>query len=111
MNKYFFTFGDDPRFPFPDGWVEVESPERELAIRAFKTFHPDRDGTGVVNCADFYSESEFRLLNHSANLNTWHGKCHERITVVHTRDHERGNVIHELITYIRTPVEDPPEDD
>lgn len=111
MKRYFFTFGNDPHFPYEDGWIEVESPERELALRAFRAFHPDRDGTGVINCADIYDESTFKLLNHSINLNDWHGQCHERITVAHTRGQGRGNLVHELISYIRMPIEDPPEDD
>lgn len=34
MNRYFYTFGSDPGFPYQNGWVEVRAASREEALTA-----------------------------------------------------------------------------
>lgn len=100
-NIYFYTYGSDEKFPYQFGWTEIEAPDWSTAHRAFRTFHPSRDNARVLNCADFYTEDEFKYAFPDAN-NLGKG-CHERITVEVYTDvmDDSGNVIHETIGYRR----------
>lgn len=76
LNRYFFTFGSDPGFPYQRGWVEVLAPDLPAAVAGFQRKFPDRH-PGTVNCAFWYTEEQF--------LKKWAGvlgaypeeKCHE----------------------------------
>lgn len=100
-NIYFYTYGSDEKFPYQFGWTEIEAPDWSTAHRAFRAFHPSLDNARVLNCADFYTEDEFKYAFPDAN-NLGKG-CHERITVEVYTDvmDDSGNVIHETIGYRR----------
>ena len=44
MNRYFYTFGSDPGFPYQNGWVEIRADSFEEADRKFRAQFPDRPG-------------------------------------------------------------------
>ena len=48
MNRYFYTFGSDPGFPYQNGWVEVRATSRDEADRKFRARCPDRPGHEVI---------------------------------------------------------------
>ena len=78
--KFYFTYGSDERFPYQNGWTEVDAPDKSTACAAFRHYHPDRDPEiPCLNCAEVYTESFAETLvpfgvNHE-------GRCHERITL------------------------------
>ena len=60
MKNYYFTFGSDSRFPYGrNDYVVVQADNLTLAVEAFKHVHPNRIGSGNLNCADFYHEDVF----------------------------------------------------
>ena len=61
MNKYYFTFGTNPQFPFGEHeFVMIEAESIREAAEIFRKLWPDRPGhEGVLNCADCYTESQF----------------------------------------------------
>ena len=63
MERFYFTFGTDPAYPFGiNDYVEVEAENLEQAIHLFQAVHPNRPGSSCVNCAFWYSEERFRPL-------------------------------------------------
>jgi len=84
MAKFYFTYGTSGQ-PFSGGWTEVEAPDQEAAMDAFRIFHPDKH-SGLLNCAGIYSESYFKRSKMSAEGN-FGAHCHETITL-------RRNAVH-----------------
>ncbi|USF25543.1 hypothetical protein N510_000455 [Firmicutes bacterium ASF500] len=78
LNRYFYTFGSDPGFPYQNGWVEVRATSREEAERKFRARFPDRPGhEGIMNYAFCYNEQRWAEMDPE---HTWHGwKCFEVI--------------------------------
>lgn len=60
LRYYYFTFGTGPDYPFAGGWVTVAAPSRQAAVQIFRLYYPNEAGTDVLNCADVYTEEEFR---------------------------------------------------
>ena len=60
MNKYYYTFGSDPQFPYRYGHVVVKAESWKESHMKFRTRFPDRQGhEGIINCAFFYDESHW----------------------------------------------------
>lgn len=60
MNKFYFTFGSDPAYPYGiNDYVIVEANGVNEACLLFNLVHPPRKGSDLVNCAFFYSEEQF----------------------------------------------------
>ncbi|MEG0898390.1 MAG: hypothetical protein RSF40_01590 [Oscillospiraceae bacterium] len=76
MNKYFYTFGTDMKFPYQRGWVEVHADNWNEAHVKFRTKFPDRH-KNCLNCAFFYDEETF-IANTKAHGN-FGEFCHEVI--------------------------------
>ena len=97
MAQFYFTYGSDERFPYQDGWTEVEAPDYITACAAFRYCHPDRDPKELcLNCADVYTEEEFKNTTMYVQAN-YHDRCHERVTMTLMRevldeDNEMGDV-------------------
>lgn len=81
MSKFYFTHGTDPRFPYRLGWTEVEAPNMEFAIELFKYYHPNRPGSGCLNCAFYYTAEQFEVEDNIMLSGNFGDKCHERITL------------------------------
>ena len=62
MKKWYFTFGSDPKFPYPNSYVVVVAETEKKAVEKFKSRFPDRT-PNTVNCAFWYSESEWQECN------------------------------------------------
>ena len=60
LRYYYFTFGTDPDYPFAGGWVTVAAPSRQAAVQIFLLYYPNETGADVLNCADVYTEEEFK---------------------------------------------------
>lgn len=58
LNRYYFTYGTDPRYPYSGGWTEIIAPDAKTACSIFSAVHPDRV-EGLLNCAFLYPEKEF----------------------------------------------------
>lgn len=97
MEKFYFTYGSDERFPYQYGWTEIEAPDMATACAAFRRFHPDRNPEApCFNCAAIYTEAEFQNTGMYAQAN-YHDRCRERITMTLMRepldeDNEMGDV-------------------
>lgn len=81
MDRFYFTYGQDERQPFIGGWTEVEAPDMDAAIAAFRVYHPDRDDAGFVNCAGIYPEAEFARTKMGRDGNNFGVGCREVITL------------------------------
>ena len=57
--KFYFTFGSDPEFPYQNTYLVVVANSLSEAVEKFRKKYPDRHG-GCVNCAFFYSEKEWK---------------------------------------------------
>ena len=57
--KVFFSYGSDERYPFCGGCVEVEADTMKQAHALYRAAYPDRE-PGILNCADYYTEEQFR---------------------------------------------------
>lgn len=61
LEKFYFTYGNSPDYPFQDGWTLIFAPNMKAAQQIFKAYHPNKEGwEGSLNCADFYTEAQFR---------------------------------------------------
>ena len=61
MLNFYFTYGTDERYPYRGGWTTVTAPDYKKAVEVFRTVHPNIR-KGIINCADIYSEMEFRKV-------------------------------------------------
>ena len=87
MATFYFTYGSDERFPFWYGWTEIEAPDMATACAAFRHFHPNRDPEDPrLNCADYYTEAEFKATGMYEKGNCYGTYCYERITLTLTRE-------------------------
>ncbi len=77
MKKFYFTYGTDRGYPFRGGWTLIIAPNISAAIQIFKAYHPNRDGSDCLNCADYYTES-FEV-GESYKTGNFGGYCHEII--------------------------------
>ena len=78
VNRYFYTFGSDPAFPYQNGWVGIHAASREDADYKFRARFPDRPGhEGIMNYSFCYSEARWAEMDPE---HTWHGwKCFDVI--------------------------------
>lgn len=58
MKKFYFTFGNDENYPYPNGWVEVIASDIRAAAKRFQKTYPSVDEE-VLNCSDYYNEGQF----------------------------------------------------
>lgn len=57
LNKYYFTFGTDPKYPYYGGWVTVIAENIKQAGAFFMARFPNENS---LLCADYYTAEEFR---------------------------------------------------
>lgn len=58
-NKFFFTFGSDPAYPFCMGYIIILADCAATAREVFKAYFPNRPGSNALNCAWIYTEKQF----------------------------------------------------
>lgn len=78
MEKFYFTYGTDSRYPFQGGWTLICADNLLAAQQIFKAYHPNRDGCDCLNCADFYTEEQFRETE-AFKTGNFGARCHEII--------------------------------
>ena len=79
MQRFYFTFGYNPDFPYQNGWVEVLAKDREKAVEIYKiVFGESKEG--YVNCAGIYDEIHFKQSDMYKNGN-FGAKCHAVISI------------------------------
>ncbi len=92
MPKFYFTYGTDEAMAFIGGWTEVIAPNLELACRAFNAVHPSRHPNQsplILNCADFYTEEQFKQTEMYGPEGNFGRRCHETITLEITKTNEK----------------------
>lgn len=57
-HKFYFTFGSDPGFPYPNAYIIILAENEPDAIKKFRGKFPDRN-EGVINCAFWYTEEQW----------------------------------------------------
>ena len=82
MATFYFTFGSDERYPYQNGWVEVEAPTLKDAQGLYGLVYPGRNpDVPVGNYADVYTEEEFWKTEMAYQGNRG-GRCHERLSLI-----------------------------
>ena len=91
MEKFYFTYGTDPAYPFRGGWTLIIAPDEKTAVQIFRAFHPDRSERACLNCADYYRGDYFEQRE-SYKTGNFGAYCHEIIEVSHkiTKGNEGG---------------------
>ncbi len=60
MERLYFTFGSDSAFPHGrEDYMLVIGKDRNDIFDTYKKKYPNRDGSNVLNCADYYTQSEW----------------------------------------------------
>lgn len=106
MSKWYAVYTGEGAQAYSDGFTEIEAPTYDIAVRAFRAFHQDGENK-TLPCGEILRAADFRLFSHSEKMNTWGDTCRERIYARHLACDMGGDVVHELISYIRTRPEDP----
>ena len=82
MARFIFTYGSEGQ-PFCGGWTEIEAPNEDMAIGAFRLVHPCKHGD-FLNCSSIYTVEEFLKTKMAKYGNLGHYGL-EKITLeVHT---------------------------
>lgn len=69
LKKFYFTFGSNLGFPFPNSYLIVIATDKGTAIDKFRQKYPDRH-PNTFNCSFVYSEEEWEgSLNQRCYLN------------------------------------------
>lgn len=80
MQKFYFTFGSSPTFPFENGWITINADCKSDACKYFTELYPNPKDKDIINCAFIYSEDEFKETIMYENGNLGAG-CHKEYTV------------------------------
>lgn len=62
MNRYYFTFGDDPQLPYQNAWLEVVASSWDEATALFRETVPNKV-SGDLNCSFCYDETKWKQLD------------------------------------------------
>lgn len=111
LMKFFFTYGNDPKYPYGGGgWTEVYADSSQRAIIAFLNFHPNRINLSTVNCEAFYSEKQWKRMRMAEENSNYGHACRERIYVTVTQEtflsKDEVVFIIEHASYSRTIIDD-----
>lgn len=61
MEKYYFTFGSDSKFPYQNAYLIVVASSYEEAVKGFREKYPDVN-PDCMNCSDCYGENEWKKV-------------------------------------------------
>lgn len=59
MEPFYFTFGSDKNYPFPNRYMIVYAINKHEAIKIFKKYHPNRPGSNAYNASFCYLQVEW----------------------------------------------------
>ncbi len=80
IQRYYFTYGLDPTYPYQGGWTTIEAPNRAAACAVFKAYHPS-EHEHSLNFADIYTEEEFIETDMGGPHSNLGAYCHEFISI------------------------------
>ena len=60
--NFYFTFGTWKGYPFQDGYIIVKAKDIREAARKFMAKYPNRRDETVLNCSDYYSETQWARI-------------------------------------------------
>ena len=69
--KFYFTFGDNPNFPYKGGWVVIEAPNEHIARSIFALLYPNTKENTVLRCSFVYDETSWKntiMYKNNSNL-------------------------------------------
>lgn len=72
--KFYFTFGTDPGFPYCGGYLIIIAKNLKEACENFSQLYPDRH-KNTLNCAFVYSEEKW------GKIPEYMGRCHRVIKI------------------------------
>lgn len=97
MERFYFTFGSDPGFPYGRGdFVIVIGSSYRDCMDTFKQAYPNRPGSGAMNCADYYSATEWPKIKEKY----YPGKMPKKILVSDTAYGKKPASYHSLWVYV-----------
>lgn len=79
---FYFTYAANNN-PFYGGWTKVYAPNLRIACEVFSLYHPAKH-ENLLNCADVYSENEFKATDMYKNNQNLGFGCHEVINIMTT---------------------------
>jgi len=79
VERVYFTYGTSG-YPFCGGWTVVKAESMEMACSLFRVHHPDKI-SGLLNCADVYTEEQFKRTEMAGPKGNFNRFCHEVITL------------------------------
>lgn len=82
MDTFYFTYGLEGQ-PFIGGWTEIDAPDMETAVKAFRVFHPDKI-EGILNCSSVYTKEQFNGTIMSGERGNFGRRCVEKIKIERT---------------------------
>lgn len=60
MERLYFTFGSDPKFPFGrEDYIVILGSGRKDCLDEFRRLYPPRDSYNLLNCADYYTQKSW----------------------------------------------------
>lgn len=59
MQWFYFTFGSDEQFPYPNSYMKIKAKTMNKAIRVFMTCHPNRHGSTAYNASECYHQKRW----------------------------------------------------
>lgn len=59
---FYFTFGSDEKYPYPNGCVVVYAENLGKACKKFKEKFPHPYDKGVLNCAFYYEQKDWECM-------------------------------------------------
>lgn len=73
-----FSFGSWKGYPYQNGFVIIDAPDKKAAIEEFRRRYPDKT-PGVINCSDIYTDKDkIKTFTEENNLGAG---CHKYISL------------------------------
>ena len=85
MPDFYFTYGSAENYPFYGGWTKITAPSINMAIDRFNRVHPSV--TGCLNCANYYTEEQFKNTSMSVQGNF--GRYEHEFLIVEEKEKDR----------------------
>ena len=73
--KFYFTFGDSPNFPYKDGWIVIEAPNEHIARKIFALLYPNTTDD-ILRCSFVYDETSWKNTTMYKNNTNFGKSCH-----------------------------------
>lgn len=81
--RFYFTFGSDPTFPYQNGWLVIEAPNEQIARNIFASLYPNPDGP-TLRCAFVYPESVWKTTSMYKTNSNFGKACYATFKLTNT---------------------------